>query len=197
MTRELTQWLAELAGELRSEQHSHDEVREIWRDNLATGTPDSKHRATELLKRTKAIRLERANQLRDVATEAPQSIKANLFKLAIRLETSGDDVTDDLCELAAEAAAGGNFDPASVASNQQANENSLLAGLRDEAMMNHRHLAGVLQLESEPLRKRLNRWRKKNGDGWQELTEATSKEPRYLYRVGDVREVLREAINAK
>lgn len=72
-----------------------------------------------------------------------------------------------------------------------------LSNLPDDAMMNHRDLAAVLKLDAEPLRKRLDRWRKRNGDGWQELTEATSKEPRYLYQVRAVREVLREAIGTK
>jgi hypothetical protein len=72
-----------------------------------------------------------------------------------------------------------------------------LRDLPDDAMMNHSDLAAALKLQAEPLRKRLDRWRSKNGDGWQQLTEAKAKEPRYLYRVASVRDLLAEAIEAK
>jgi hypothetical protein len=69
-----------------------------------------------------------------------------------------------------------------------------LAGLPDNAMLNHLDLANLLTLNTEVLRKRLDRWRAKNEEGWQHVHEPASHEPKYLYRIGAVREVLNAAI---
>jgi hypothetical protein len=63
--------------------------------------------------------------------------------------------------------------------------------LPDDAMMNHVELAAAHNLDAEALRKRLDRWRKTNADGWQEISEPRSNEPRYLYRVGAIRHLLK------
>lgn len=97
---ELARQLLEFSRELRLEQHWHNGVRKVFRDSFG-GESEVRTKATELLKRSAAIRQGHANQLRDAATETPQSIKANLYKLAIRLETTADDVSDELCEVAA------------------------------------------------------------------------------------------------
>jgi len=57
-------------------------------------------------------------------------------------------------------------------------------------------LAEHFGLEHEPLRKRLERWRKRNvaGGGWAEDTEATSRRSRYLYQWGSVRDVVLKAV---
>jgi hypothetical protein len=69
-----------------------------------------------------------------------------------------------------------------------------LDGLPDEAMMNHADLAQYLSLESEALRKRLDRGRVQNKEGWQEVDEPASREPKYMYRIGAVRSVLESAV---
>lgn len=68
-----------------------------------------------------------------------------------------------------------------------------LAELPNEAMMNHVDLASYLTLEAEALRKRLDRWRGEN-DGWQEVHESSSREPKYVYRIGAIRGLLQAAI---
>ena len=65
-----------------------------------------------------------------------------------------------------------------------------LSALADDAMMNHVDIARALGLAAEALRRRLDRWRAKNGDGWQEITEPKRHEPKYVYRIGAVRHVL-------
>ena len=69
--------------------------------------------------------------------------------------------------------------------------------LPDDTWSTHVELAGRLGLESEPLRSRLNRWRADNFDGWQEVTEPKARSPKYIYRVGSIRHVLREALRTK
>jgi len=69
-----------------------------------------------------------------------------------------------------------------------------LAELPDDAMLNHLDLAKLLALNPEVLRKRLDRWRAKNKEGWQHVHEPASREPKYLYRIGAVRELLDAAI---
>jgi hypothetical protein len=68
-----------------------------------------------------------------------------------------------------------------------------LAALPDEAMMNHIDLSAKLTLEAEPLRKRLDRWRERNLDGWRESENRQAREPKYIYRLAAIRDVLREA----
>lgn len=66
--------------------------------------------------------------------------------------------------------------------------------LPDDAMMTHVDIAKRLHLEPEALRKRLDRWRKANGDGWQETVEPKQNEPKYVYQIGRVRALLEEAV---
>src|SRR5262249_50432736 len=71
-----------------------------------------------------------------------------------------------------------------------------LAGLSDAAWMNHVELAEAMGLEAEPLRCRLDRWRKGNpgSDGWREVTERRARQPKYMYRIGTIRPVLMNAL---
>jgi CRP-like cAMP-binding protein len=68
-----------------------------------------------------------------------------------------------------------------------------LARLPDDATMNHADIADTLNIDREALRKRLERWRQNNADGWQEIADAKAREPKYLYRIGSIRHLLREA----
>ena len=57
----------------------------------------------------------------------------------------------------------------------------------DQAWLADTDLAGYLGVDRNALRQRLNRWRKKNDEGWREVTDRKPREPKYLYRVGAVR----------
>jgi hypothetical protein len=70
----------------------------------------------------------------------------------------------------------------------------LLADLLDDALLNHVDLAKKLRLNPEVLRKRLDRWRAKNMQGWQQVHEPTNREPKYLYRIDAIRGLLEAAI---
>lgn len=118
----------------------------------------------------------------DLITEMAE-VAYYLMTVAKELEASGETKVDETRQETSEK------------DNLTGHQN--LAALSDKAMMNHRDFAEKLGVEAESLRKRLDRWRKDNGDGWQELTEPRAREPRYLYRVGAVRDVLQAAINAQ
>lgn len=94
--------LIELASCLRREQLWHDDVCEIWRNQIGKGVPPAEQaKANELLKQAKETRTRRADQLRKGTERAPPKIVADLHELANRLETTADDVSDTLVELAA------------------------------------------------------------------------------------------------
>jgi hypothetical protein len=71
-----------------------------------------------------------------------------------------------------------------------------LERLADEARMTHLDLAEKLGLDAERLRSRLDRWRNKNlgSDGWNQVGDRKARQPTYLYRVGNIRGVLKKAI---
>lgn len=71
-----------------------------------------------------------------------------------------------------------------------------LDNLREDAMMNHVDIAVALDLPSEPLRRRLDRWRMDNAAGWQEISSPPANEPEFIYQIGAIRPVLMEAIVA-
>jgi hypothetical protein len=60
----------------------------------------------------------------------------------------------------------------------------------DAARMTHVELAEQFGLDPEALRKRLDRWRKHNGTGWEELKDVRHKQPRYVYEMRAVRHLL-------
>lgn len=71
----------------------------------------------------------------------------------------------------------------------------ILAGLDPKAMLTHTDLAKRLKLNSEQLRKRLDRWRAEHpGDGWHEVTERKHGRPKYIYCVSAILDVLRGAL---
>jgi hypothetical protein len=80
--------------------------------------------------------------------------------------------------------------------NEASPSRKSLDSLLDDAWMTHLDLAGALALESEPLRTRLNRWRRKHQEGWREVTEPEARQPKYLYQIGAIRTVLRDAMAA-
>lgn len=75
-------------------------------------------------------------------------------------------------------------------------ESRIIDTLHDDARMTHLDLATALSVEPEPLRSRLDRWRSKNAVGWEEVTEPKPRQPKYLYRVGNIRDLLREAMSS-
>jgi hypothetical protein len=77
-----------------------------------------------------------------------------------------------------------------AAAAQPASSNNVAITLADHAMMNHRDIAEKLNLPAESLRKKLDRWRSTNQDGWQEVTEPKRGEPKYVYRIGAIRHLL-------
>lgn len=62
--------------------------------------------------------------------------------------------------------------------------------VQDEALMTPATMAETFGVNAEALRSRLNRWRKKNHDGWIENKERGPRQPQYLYRVGAVRHLI-------
>lgn len=60
----------------------------------------------------------------------------------------------------------------------------------ETASMAPADIAQQFNLSPEPLRKRLDRWRKTHHDGWIEVTERKPREPLYLYRISAVRPVI-------
>jgi hypothetical protein len=70
----------------------------------------------------------------------------------------------------------------------------ILHAMDDSAMMNYHDLADKLKLEREPLRSRLDRFRKANPKGWEQIAEPMPRKPSYLYRVGAIRQLLKDAI---
>lgn len=97
---DLLSLLGELATVLAQEQHWHDGVCDMWRDGLGSGDSEHRQRVIALLARSKEIRRQRAVELQDLASEAPH-IAAGLLHLAVKLRTSGEPVSDAICELAA------------------------------------------------------------------------------------------------
>jgi len=71
-----------------------------------------------------------------------------------------------------------------------------LDNLRNDAMMDHVDIAVALDLPPESLRTQLERWRKVNQVGWQDMPDAGTNEPRFVYRIAAIRAVLMEAIVA-
>lgn len=64
------------------------------------------------------------------------------------------------------------------------------AGVSDDAMLGSAALARMFNLPLPMVSKRLERWRKQNGEGWTENQERKPRDPKYLYRLGAVRPLL-------
>jgi hypothetical protein len=52
---------------------------------------------------------------------------------------------------------------------------------RDAEWLTHVSIATRCKCNSEAARKKLDRWRQKNSDGWKEFTDRSAREPKYLY----------------
>ena len=62
--------------------------------------------------------------------------------------------------------------------------------LDNRAWYTHVQLAEAFGVDKESLRKRLDRFRRRNQDGWKENEDRRPREPGYFYRVGAVRDIL-------
>ncbi len=61
----------------------------------------------------------------------------------------------------------------------------------DDAMLTHSQIAERYGVPAERLRKRLDRWRGKHLDGWQQVTDRKTREAGYVYRMGSVRSIVK------
>jgi DNA-directed RNA polymerase subunit RPC12/RpoP len=62
----------------------------------------------------------------------------------------------------------------------------------DHAWYTHDRLAEIFGVGKEALRKRLDRYRGRNMDGWKENEDRRPREPRYLYQLRAVRPIIEE-----
>lgn len=61
------------------------------------------------------------------------------------------------------------------------------AAVSDDSHLSSAKLAELFHVPHDPLRNRLNRWRKRNHSGWIENSERGPRDAKYLYRVGAIR----------
>ena len=64
--------------------------------------------------------------------------------------------------------------------------------LDEQAWYTHDRLAESCNLSKDALRKRLDRFREHNANGWKLNEDRRPREPKYLYRVKDVRDIIKE-----
>jgi len=64
--------------------------------------------------------------------------------------------------------------------------------LDEQAWYTHDRLAEIFNLSKDALRKRLDRFREHNANGWKLNEDRRPREPKYLYRVKDVRDIIKE-----
>lgn len=90
-------WRDEMAVALRRENHWRDDIFDIRKDTEL----DARQRArtTKLVVHAKRVREQRADELREVSYRLAGAVAAELRRLAILLETSGDDVSDSLSSI--------------------------------------------------------------------------------------------------
>jgi hypothetical protein len=60
----------------------------------------------------------------------------------------------------------------------------------DDSHLSPGKLAEIFDVPAEPLRTRLNRWRKHNNTGWIENPDRGSRDAKYWYRLGSVRHII-------
>jgi len=60
----------------------------------------------------------------------------------------------------------------------------------DDAFLSPSKLARIFGVEPDPLRQRLNRFRRTNDDGWMEDPDRKARGAKYMYRVGAVRSII-------
>jgi hypothetical protein len=66
------------------------------------------------------------------------------------------------------------------------------AALDDFAWYTHDRLAEIFNVGKDALRKRLDRYRSRNMNGWKENEDRRPREPRYLYQLRVVRPIIEE-----
>jgi hypothetical protein len=103
---------------------------------------------------------------------------------------SGGESTE-LGERAAHPVAGQGSDP-SVPASPAETASQPPSAIAENAMLSPRQLAGFFGLPNDATKKRLERWRHRNPgpSDWIENPEPRSREPRYFYRLGAVRDAL-------
>jgi hypothetical protein len=77
---------------------------------------------------------------------------------------------------------------------EQGEQADPLGKLDLDAMLTHVEIAERIGVPAEPLRKKLDRWRKRNNDGWKEVEDRRPREPRYIYKVGAILPILTETV---
>lgn len=75
---------------------------------------------------------------------------------------------------------------------QGAMNEACIAALADDAWMTHSDIAKYHEVDAESLRKRLERFRARNHNGWKEVEDRSPREPKYLFRYGDVKAIVVE-----
>jgi len=60
----------------------------------------------------------------------------------------------------------------------------------EEAFYPHRRLAELFNVDKEALRKRLERYRKDNLNGWKPNSDRNPREPKYLYQLPAVKAIV-------
>jgi hypothetical protein len=63
--------------------------------------------------------------------------------------------------------------------------------LRDDEWLCAADIAEAEGVNFDAFRKRLHRWQRKHDDGWQQVTDRKPRAPKYLYRVGAIRHLIR------
>ncbi|KAA5540280.1 hypothetical protein FYK55_21890 [Roseiconus nitratireducens] len=89
--------LIELATELRREHILGMDILAGWRESLGTETQG---RYSALVARYNGQKRQRATELRALAEHADKSSAAEIYKLALKLQTTREDVSDAIIEIA-------------------------------------------------------------------------------------------------
>jgi hypothetical protein len=113
-----------------------------------------------------------ARQVDNPADRTPRSVAA--VELGVEIGLLQDYLANLSCE---------------IESQRKAPEKAINE-IGDDAHLSYAKLAEHFKVPPEPLRKRLDRFRKTHDAGWIENTERGTHGTRYLYRVGDVRPII-------
>lgn len=83
-----------------------------------------------------------------------------------------------------------NIDNTAEPEQTKVEKTNLQSDTDQNARLSHTELASKYHLDPEAVRKRLDRWRRKNIDGWDEVTERKSRKSKYLYCLSSVKQIL-------
>jgi len=117
-----------------------------------------------------------------VGAAAPLNVHVdNLVEVSGPLESIAEVIRDSVLPAAPETRS--NRRPSSAAKSAQPD---------DEAFFSPHDLAVLFNVPYEPLRKRLERYRHTNHNGWNPVSDPRPREPRYLYQVAAVKHLIDE-----